>query len=112
MVQTQSSRPWGVICCGYWTLLVAAAKSRATGQQVFCVLPACHVNILCGRLACFKKGLNGFAALAVDLELQAQRGGEAADTQPEECHAGLLIHCLPSASYVQGHGGRSEKDRS
>lgn len=39
----------------YRTPLVAAAKSGATGQQVFCVLLACHVNTLCGRLACFKK---------------------------------------------------------
>lgn len=63
--------------CGYWTPLVAAAKSGATGQQVFCVLLACHVNRLCGRLACFKEGLNGFATLAVYLELHAELGGEA-----------------------------------
>lgn len=40
---------------GYRTPLVAAAKSGATGRQVFCVLLACHVNTLCGHLACFKK---------------------------------------------------------
>lgn len=44
---------------------------------VFCALLACHINTLCGRLACFKKGLNGFATLAVCLVLHVALGGEA-----------------------------------
>ena len=65
---------------------------------MFCVLLACHVNILCDLLACFKKGLNGFAALAVGLEQLAELGGEKlqkhSPSKPEECHAGLVNRLL------------------
>lgn len=67
-------------------------------------MPACHVNILCGRLACFKKGLNGFATLAVGLEQLAELGGEASETPPEvslrNATPASLINYLPSASPI------------
>lgn len=82
---------------------------------MFCVLPACHVNRLCGRLACFKKGLNGLATLAVYLELHAALGGEAkthSPREPEKCHAGhinqpLTEHQLPTGPWRQPGGDES-----
>lgn len=51
---------------------------RTAGVLCFAGLSCKHT---CGRLACFKKGLNGFATLAVCLELHAELGGEALETQ-------------------------------
>ena len=73
---------------------------------------ACHVNILCGRLACFKKGLNRFATLAVGLEQLAELGGEASETPPavslrNATPASLINYCrAPATSKATETDGR------
>ena len=70
------------LCC-VWDPASCSCQALSHRTAGVLCLPACHVNILCGLLACFKKGLNGFATLAVGLEQLPELGGEASETPPE-----------------------------